>query len=78
MAQEHDVDLGAVQGSGAAGRVMKQDVKDAIRAPAAATIAPTGTARSGALRSQQAKRTAAPACCADTPIGDRTEERACG
>src|SRR5918994_1098768 len=27
MAREHDVDLGSVQGSGAAGRVMKQDVE---------------------------------------------------
>src|SRR6266705_1041887 len=33
MAREHDVDLGAVQGSGSAGRVMKQDVQGAI-APA--------------------------------------------
>src|SRR5204863_6656242 len=30
MARDHDVDLGAVQGSGAAGRVMKQDVQSAI------------------------------------------------
>src|SRR6185295_11218162 len=30
MAKDHDVDLGAIQGSGAAGRVMKQDVAKAI------------------------------------------------
>ena len=35
MAREHDVDLGAVQGSGASGRVMKQDVKEAMATPAA-------------------------------------------
>jgi 2-oxoglutarate dehydrogenase E2 component (dihydrolipoamide succinyltransferase) len=35
MAREHDVDLGAVQGSGPAGRVMKQDVAGAIAKPAA-------------------------------------------
>jgi 2-oxoglutarate dehydrogenase E2 component (dihydrolipoamide succinyltransferase) len=32
MAREHDVDLGAVQGSGSSGRVMKQDVAGAIGA----------------------------------------------
>src|SRR4051794_39202304 len=36
IAQEHDVNLGAVQGSGSAGRVMKQDVQKAIGGPAAA------------------------------------------
>src|SRR5688572_5697056 len=35
MAKDHDVDLGTVQGSGAAGRVMKQDVKNAMAPPAA-------------------------------------------
>ena len=40
MAREHDVNLGAVQGSGSAGRVMKDDVKGAI-APAAPPVAPT-------------------------------------
>ena len=35
IAREHDVDLGAVQGSGAAGRVMKQDVQSAMTEPAA-------------------------------------------
>jgi 2-oxoglutarate dehydrogenase E2 component (dihydrolipoamide succinyltransferase) len=34
MARAHDVNLGAVQGSGAGGRVMKQDVQQAITAPA--------------------------------------------
>jgi len=45
MAREHDVDLGAVQGSGSSGRVMKQDVQGAIApAPVApvAPVAPTG------------------------------------
>jgi 2-oxoglutarate dehydrogenase E2 component (dihydrolipoamide succinyltransferase) len=41
MAKDHDVDLLKVQGSGAAGRVMKQDVQGAIGAPApAAPVAP--------------------------------------
>ena len=39
VAKEHDVDLRNVQGSGAAGRVMKHDVEGAL-APAKAPIAP--------------------------------------
>ena len=39
VAREHDVNLSAVQGSGTAGRVMKQDVQKAI-APAAAAPSP--------------------------------------
>jgi 2-oxoglutarate dehydrogenase E2 component (dihydrolipoamide succinyltransferase) len=37
IAREHDVNLGAVQGSGASGRVMKQDVQNVIGTPAAPT-----------------------------------------
>jgi 2-oxoglutarate dehydrogenase E2 component (dihydrolipoamide succinyltransferase) len=40
MAKDHDVKLETVQGSGAAGRVMKQDVQNVI-APPAAPAAPT-------------------------------------
>jgi 2-oxoglutarate dehydrogenase E2 component (dihydrolipoamide succinyltransferase) len=45
IAKEHDVNLGAVQGTGSAGRVMKQDVQGAIapksaKAPASATPVP--------------------------------------
>jgi 2-oxoglutarate dehydrogenase E2 component (dihydrolipoamide succinyltransferase) len=39
MAKDNEVDLGTVQGSGAAGRVTKQDVQKAIASPA-----PTGSA----------------------------------
>ena len=42
MAKDNDVDLGTVQGSGAAGRVTKQDVQKTIT-PAAAPTAPTST-----------------------------------
>jgi 2-oxoglutarate dehydrogenase E2 component (dihydrolipoamide succinyltransferase) len=67
IAREHDVDLGAVQGSGTAGRVMKQDVQQAIEKPAAPQP-PSAVAR-----------TPAPAP-ASSPVvrrapGDRTEER---
>jgi 2-oxoglutarate dehydrogenase E2 component (dihydrolipoamide succinyltransferase) len=43
MARDHDVDLGTVQGSGAAGRVTKQDVQKAMTPPApmGTKVAPT-------------------------------------
>jgi len=39
IAQQHDVNLGAVEGTGSAGRVMKQDVQNALGAPAPAPTA---------------------------------------
>ena len=54
MAKDHDVDLGEVQGSGSAGRVMKQDIKnilgqdDASAAGASAPPARSGVAPAGA------------------------------
>jgi len=54
MAKDNDVDLGTVQGSGAAGRVTKQDVQKAIAPPAPASsavappsdkLAPTGPSK---------------------------------
>jgi len=59
MAREHDVDLGAVQGSGASGRVMKQDVKDAMAKPAETRPA------------SQPRTPVAPS----RPSGDRSERR---
>ncbi len=61
MAQDHEVDLGGVQGTGAAGRVMKQDVKNAMTpaAPAPATAKPAAPLRP----------------LAPAKTGDRTEER---
>ena len=46
MAREHDVNLGSLQGSGSAGRVMKQDVKSVIARPesAPAPLAPAAKA----------------------------------
>jgi 2-oxoglutarate dehydrogenase E2 component (dihydrolipoamide succinyltransferase) len=68
MASDHGVNLGTLQGSGAAGRVMKQDVQNVIApatpAPSKATPAPT------------AKPPAAPAPKPQPrPAGDRSEER---
>jgi 2-oxoglutarate dehydrogenase E2 component (dihydrolipoamide succinyltransferase) len=66
IAREHDVDLGGVQGSGASGRVMKQDVQNVIakpaepvaRTPAAATYAPPPYAepRTAGARSERRER----------------------
>jgi 2-oxoglutarate dehydrogenase E2 component (dihydrolipoamide succinyltransferase) len=69
MAKEHDVNLGALQGSGSSGRVMKQDVQSAL-APSAPTtekpIAPT---------SAKPIAPTTPSGIAPRPKGDRTEER---
>src|SRR5687767_11742049 len=67
MAREHDVDLGAVQGSGASGRVMKQDVKDAMAKPAA-------TPQGVAYESKGAPA-ARPPVTPSRPSGDRSERR---
>src|SRR5688572_90845 len=62
IARDHAVNLGSVQGSGASGRVMKQDVQNAIAKPPAATqSAPAAT------------RPVAPA--APRPAGERSERR---
>jgi 2-oxoglutarate dehydrogenase E2 component (dihydrolipoamide succinyltransferase) len=69
MAKAHDVNLGAVQGSGSAGRVMKQDVQNAL-APAAPTAkAPAPTPKASAPTAKS------PAPTAKRAIGDRSEER---
>jgi 2-oxoglutarate dehydrogenase E2 component (dihydrolipoamide succinyltransferase) len=64
IARDNDVNIGALQGSGAAGRVMKQDVQNAISpAPAAQPAAPA------------AAKAPAPAPAPRRAPGDRTEER---
>ena len=76
IAQEHDVNIGAVQGSGSAGRVMKQDVQAALgksAAPAAPAPQPAAKASSPAP-APAAARPAAPAP-PRRRAGDRTEER---
>src|SRR5688572_28192238 len=72
MAREHDVDLGAVQGSGASGRVMKQDVKDAMAQPGATP--PTGTPKGVPYKTREAPRPR-PAAAPPRPSGDRSERR---
>jgi 2-oxoglutarate dehydrogenase E2 component (dihydrolipoamide succinyltransferase) len=68
MAKDNDVDLGTVQGSGAAGRVTKQDVQKAMApAPAPApTRTPVAPTREGAI---------APTSPSKIAPSSRTEER---
>ena len=66
MARDHDVDLGSVQGSGASGRVMKEDVAGAIGATGA-------KGASGAIGAKGAP--APPPVIAPRPSGDRSERR---
>jgi 2-oxoglutarate dehydrogenase E2 component (dihydrolipoamide succinyltransferase) len=67
MARAHDVNLGSVQGSGTGGRVMKQDVQQAIGGTAPAPAAPKpAAARPAAPAPPQPQR---------RPAGDRTDER---
>jgi 2-oxoglutarate dehydrogenase E2 component (dihydrolipoamide succinyltransferase) len=67
MAQDHEVDLGGVQGTGSAGRVTKQDVRNAIApapAPAQAKTEPAAAKPAMPVRPPAPVKT-----------GDRTEER---
>jgi 2-oxoglutarate dehydrogenase E2 component (dihydrolipoamide succinyltransferase) len=74
MARAHDVDLGAVQGSGASGRVMKQDVKDAMAKPAGTATPPVGTPEGAPYETRQA-RAPRPPVAPSRPSGDRSERR---
>jgi 2-oxoglutarate dehydrogenase E2 component (dihydrolipoamide succinyltransferase) len=79
MARAHDVDLGAVQGSGSAGRVMKQDVQNALgsQPPAAqpAAVAAGGAAPVSGGATAPASRPPAPPAAKPARTSERTEER---
>jgi 2-oxoglutarate dehydrogenase E2 component (dihydrolipoamide succinyltransferase) len=74
MAKDNDVDLGSLQGSGAAGRVTKQDVQKAIApaapAPTSDTVAPT----TGKL-APTSPSTIAPTSPSKLAPSSRTEDR---
>jgi 2-oxoglutarate dehydrogenase E2 component (dihydrolipoamide succinyltransferase) len=73
MAQDHEVDLGGVQGTGSAGRVTKQDVKNVL-----APTAPTREAKIAPASAPSELRRGEPTSArplAPTRRGDRTEER---
>ncbi len=68
-AEQNEVDLAAVRGTGVAGRVMRRDVEEAAQAPAARANAPAPAAPA-------AKPAAAPPKPAAPRVpGERTEER---
>ncbi|HKH71518.1 MAG TPA: 2-oxoglutarate dehydrogenase complex dihydrolipoyllysine-residue succinyltransferase [Vicinamibacterales bacterium] len=83
MAEDHEVDLGGVPGTGSAGRVTKQDVQNAIAphaptsgsgfAPTRDTLAPSSGSAIAPTGSKIPPTTARP--LAPTRIGDRTEAR---
>jgi 2-oxoglutarate dehydrogenase E2 component (dihydrolipoamide succinyltransferase) len=82
MAQDHEVDLGGVQGTGSAGRVTKQDVKNVLAptAPTSDTLAPTSDKHaptSGSALAPTSNKVAptSESRIAPTRSGDRTEER---
>ena len=79
VARDHDVDLGSVQGSGASGRVMKQDVQNAIATGGAsaeaksATPAEPRTAPPSQPKAAPPARSSPPA--ARPPTSERSERR---
>ena len=68
MAKDNDVDLGTVQGSGAAGRVTKQDVQKAMAPAPAPTSTPVAPTSSKVAPTSSRNRT-------DKPVKDRTGSR---
>jgi 2-oxoglutarate dehydrogenase E2 component (dihydrolipoamide succinyltransferase) len=76
MAKDNDVDLGAVQGSGAAGRVTKQDVQRAITPAAPAPTSDTESApTSPSTSASRSDKEIAPTSSSDLAPSSRTEER---
>jgi 2-oxoglutarate dehydrogenase E2 component (dihydrolipoamide succinyltransferase) len=76
VAKDHDVNLGAVQGSGAGGRVMKQDVQAAISTPAPAKPAATPSPAAAPAPDASAPAAAKPAAPKPgLPTGSRGETR---
>lgn len=78
-AQEHDVDLSRVRGSGDAGRVMRRDVEQAATGgngrTLAASPAPASAALTAAPASSAKARPIAPIAEVRPAPGDRSEER---
>jgi 2-oxoglutarate dehydrogenase E2 component (dihydrolipoamide succinyltransferase) len=75
VAKDHDVNLGTVQGSGAGGRVMKQDVQAAIATPAPAKTAATPPAAVAAPAPAPAADAKPVAAKPGLPSGSRGETR---
>jgi 2-oxoglutarate dehydrogenase E2 component (dihydrolipoamide succinyltransferase) len=75
MAREHDVDLGAVQGSGSGGRVLKQDVSSALNSTPVPPAAPAPPPSAQARSAPPAQAPAQSEPRAARPAGERSERR---
>ena len=75
MAKDHDVNLGAIQGSGSAGRVTKQDVQGAMAPTRDSKVAPTSEANVAPTAESGTVPTSAVKVAPTRPSGDRTEDR---
>jgi 2-oxoglutarate dehydrogenase E2 component (dihydrolipoamide succinyltransferase) len=75
IAQQHDVNLGAVQGSGSAGRVMKQDVQNALAPRATAPTASDSIAPAPAAGAATAGKPSPPSALAKRMVSERSETR---
>jgi 2-oxoglutarate dehydrogenase E2 component (dihydrolipoamide succinyltransferase) len=74
-AQEHDVDLSRVRGSGDAGRVMRRDVEQAATGDNGRTVAAAPAPPTAAPAASAKPRPIAPIAEARPTPGDRSEER---
>jgi len=74
LARQHQIDLGAVTGTGDGGRVTRRDVEAAVERQAAAPAAPVAPPAAAAARPPEAAPRR-PAVEPAAPAGDRREER---
>lgn len=75
MAQEHDINLSTVTGTGPEGRIVKDDIENYLRQPAAAPVAPVAPAAPAAPETTAAPATpVAPAVEATAPEAAPTRE----
>ena len=73
VAQDHAVDLSAVAGSGSAGRVMKQDVQEAIAKPGVASGTPSSKSPPGSGTGELSRPSAVRAGLQTSPRSERRE-----
>ncbi len=73
MADQHGVDLGAIQGTGVGGRIRKQDVLDAAAASQQAAAAPAPAAPAAPAAAGAPPAAAAPSSASPSPLRGTTE-----
>ncbi|UFN44741.1 2-oxoglutarate dehydrogenase, E2 component, dihydrolipoamide succinyltransferase [Nocardioides okcheonensis] len=73
MADQHGVDLGAIQGTGVGGRIRKQDVLDAAAASQQAAAAPAPAAPAAPAAAGTPPAAAAPSSASPSPLRGTTE-----